>query len=102
LRLNLQAEGIETREAADGVDALAALEAAEADAVISDILMPRMDGYRLCREIRERAALRNLPFIFYTSTYTSPGDEQLAIACGGDRYIRKPAPIQETCARFKS
>jgi signal transduction histidine kinase len=95
LRLNLQAEGIETREAADGVDALAALETAETDAVISDILMPRMDGYRLCREIRGRAALRNLPFIFYTSTYTSPGDEQLAIACGADRYIRKPAPIQE-------
>jgi two-component system sensor histidine kinase/response regulator len=95
LRLNLQAEGVETREAADGVDALAALEVAEVDAVISDILMPRMDGYRLCREIRDRAALRNLPFIFYTSTYTSPGDEQLAIDCGGDRYIRKPAPMHE-------
>jgi signal transduction histidine kinase len=95
LRLNLQAEGIETSEAADGVDALAALEAAQADAVISDILMPRMDGYRLCREIRDHAVLRNLPFIFYTSTYTSPGDERLALACGGDRYIKKPAPIRE-------
>ena len=95
LRLNLQAEGIATCEAADGVDALAALETAQPDAVISDILMPRMDGYRLCREIRGHAALHDLPFIFYTSTYTSPEDERLAMDCGCDRYIRKPAPIQQ-------
>ena len=47
LRINLEGEGIEAVEAADGIEALAALNSGSANAIISDILMPRMDGYRL-------------------------------------------------------
>lgn len=93
LRINLEAEGIETMEAADGVEALAVLGTGEADAIISDILMPRMDGYRLCQEVRRSGAHGQTPFIFYTSTYISPGDEKLALACGADRYLKKPSAI---------
>ncbi len=93
LRLNLEAEGIQTFEAEDGVQALAALERQKADAIISDILMPHMDGYRLCQEVRKHGSLERTPFIFYTSTYTSSGDEKLALDCGADRYIKKPAPL---------
>jgi signal transduction histidine kinase len=93
LRVNLEAEGFETFEAADGLEALAALQSKKAHAIISDILMPRMDGYRLCQEIRKDARLRGIPFIFYTSTYTSPSDQQLAMDCGADRYVKKPAPV---------
>src|SRR5450759_2289608 len=53
---------------AEGVDALALLEHQRVDAVISDVLMPRMDGYRLCHEIRKHARLHELPIIIYTST----------------------------------
>lgn len=95
LRVNLEEEGIQTFEAADGVEALGRLEAEKADAIISDILMPRMDGYRLCQEVRKSKSLETTPFIFYTSTYTSVGDEKLALDCGGDRYIKKPAPLCE-------
>src|SRR5688572_29953435 len=94
LRVMLEAEGFKVSEATDGIAALAALRGEKFDAIISDIFMPRMDGYRLCREIRRDPQLRNLPFIAYTSTYLSPGDEQLAFRSGADRYLRKPASAQ--------
>jgi signal transduction histidine kinase len=93
LRVNLESEGIETVEASDGVEALLALEHQKADAIISDILMPHMDGYVLCQKVRKDSRFEDLPFIFYTSTYTSPGDEKLALDCGADRYIKKPAQV---------
>ena len=93
LRVNLEAEGIQTFEAADGMEALAKLETEKADVIISDILIPRMDGYRFCQEVRRHKTLESIPFIFYTSTYTSTGDEKLALDCGADRYIKKPAPL---------
>ncbi len=95
LRAVLEGEGHEVREAADGVEALDALHHHQADAVISDILMPRMDGYRLCYEIRSDERLRQVPFMFYTSSYTSKGDEKLALEMGADRFLIKPAPAAE-------
>jgi len=92
LRVNLEGEGIQTFEASHGAEALEKLQGEGADAIISDILMPQMDGYRFCQEVRKSKRLEDTPFIFYTSTYTSAGDEQLALDCGGDRYIKKPAP----------
>lgn len=93
LRVNLEGEGIETCEAPDGVEALSALQHVKTDAIISDILMPRMDGYALCRKVRTDGRFKDLPFIFYTSTYTSSSDEKLAMDCGADRYIKKPMAI---------
>jgi CheY-like chemotaxis protein len=95
LRAILESEGHEVTEAADGVDALALLESEPVDAIISDILMPRMDGYRLCYEVRSSDRLRRLPFIFYTSSYTSDSDEKLALAIGGDRFLTKPAAAED-------
>jgi len=85
-------------EAADGVEALAILEREQVDAIISDILMPNMDGYRLCREVRLNKRLSNLPFIVHSSTYDSPADEKLAMEMGVDKYIKKPAPARELAA----
>jgi CheY-like chemotaxis protein len=92
LRVTLEAEGHTTLEAADGVEALQILARETVDAVISDILMPNMDGFRLCHEIRKSERLHALPFIIYTSTYTSPDDMKLAQTIGADKYLMKPAP----------
>jgi signal transduction histidine kinase len=92
LRAQLEAEGQAVLDASDGVEALRVLERKPVDAVISDILMPNMDGFRLCLEIRKSAKFSSLPFILYTSTYDSPEDRQLAQTVGADRYIEKPAP----------
>jgi PAS domain S-box-containing protein len=91
LRLTLESEGYTVFEAADGVVALQVLAREPVDAVISDILMPNMDGYQLCHEVRTHVRLGNLPFIVYSSTYTSPSDEKLTLAMGADRFIRKPS-----------
>ncbi len=92
LRAQLEAEGITVAEAPDGREALAVLHRQSVDAIISDVLMPRMDGFRLCYEVRNAEPSRDLPFIIYTSTYLSAADEKLALELGADRYLRKPAP----------
>ena len=94
LRVAFEAEGHTTIEACDGIVALQILAREKVDAVLSDILMPRMDGYRLCHEIRANDRLRELPIVIYTSTYTSPSDEKLALSLGADKYLKKPAPYE--------
>ncbi|MBI3886950.1 MAG: response regulator [Opitutae bacterium] len=94
LRAQLEAERLTVLEAGDGVEALAVLGHAAVGAVITDILMPRMDGYRLCDAIRSSARWHRLPVVVYTATYTSPSDEKLALEVGADRYLRKPAPAE--------
>ena len=89
----LEAEGHVTVEASDGIEALQILNRENMDAVVSDILMPRMDGYRLCYEIRTAQRLRDLPVVIYTSTYTSAHDEKLALDVGADKYLKKPSPV---------
>ncbi len=93
LRVQLEAEGFEVVEAVDGIDALEVLRREPVDAVLSDILMPRMDGYRLCHEVRKNPTLRSLRFVLYSSTYTSPADVSLGDTVGADQFVAKPAPI---------
>jgi CheY-like chemotaxis protein len=93
LRAQLEAEGFEVVEAVDGLDALEVLTREPVDAVLSDILMPRMDGYRLCHEVRKNRTLRSLRFVLYSSTYTSPADVSLGDTVGADQFVAKPAPI---------
>jgi PAS domain S-box-containing protein/diguanylate cyclase (GGDEF)-like protein len=93
LRAQLEAEGLDVVEAANGVEALDVLAQTTVQGVISDILMPRMDGYRLCLAVRRDPRFGALPFVLYTSTYNSPADRDLATSAGADAYVAKPAPV---------
>ncbi len=94
LRLALEAEGVSIGDAADGIGALELLRDGDFDAVVSDLGMPRMDGYLLFREIRGDPRLRDLPVIAYTNTYLSSwGDERLALRSGADLYLSNSAPV---------
>src|ERR1700722_3234181 len=95
LRAILEEGGHCAIEAADGVEALALLAKVGADAIISDILMPRMDGYLLCYEIRNDKRFRHMPFIIYTATFTSPSNATLGSEVGADLFLIKPLPGQE-------
>lgn len=94
LRAQLESEGHSVVDAINGVEALKILDRNGVDGVVSDILMPDMDGYRLCLEIRKKEKTCGLPFIFYTSTYSSPQDQQLAKTVGADNYLSKPASTE--------
>ncbi|HEX7720320.1 MAG TPA: PAS domain-containing protein, partial [Woeseiaceae bacterium] len=78
-------------EAEDGTEALTKARQNRPDLVISDLLMPVMDGYTLLRQWRADAELRSIPFVVYTATYTEPQDERLALDLGADAFIVKPA-----------
>lgn len=94
LRAQLEAEGYDVLEACDGVEALEVLSRHPVAAVISDILMPGMDGYRLCDEIRKSDAFGAVPVIIYTATYTSPSDRERSMRLGADLFIKKPASTE--------
>ena len=86
-------EGHLARTAADGEQALAILEAEPIDAVISDLMMPLVDGYQLCHKIRSDARLDDVPVIIYSGTLISAASEALATNLGAVRFLRKPAPL---------
>ncbi|HMP75600.1 MAG TPA: ATP-binding protein [Kiritimatiellia bacterium] len=86
----LEASGHTVRSAPNGREALRAAHEQVPDLVISDIMMPEMDGYALCRAMKSDPALAAIPFVFYSATYTTPPDQQLALELGGARFLVKP------------
>ena len=91
LKILLEGNGYQITLVKNGNEALEAAHSNTPDLIISDILMPGMDGFALCRECKKDSQLKDIPFIFYTATYTDPKDEQFALSLGAVRFIRKPS-----------
>lgn len=89
LRRLIQSTGYRARVAANGKLALAEIEQRKPHLVLSDIVMPEMNGYELCRAIKANPELRDIPVILVTSL-TDPKDIIRGIECGADNFIRKP------------
>lgn len=86
----LQGSGFEVQCAANGVEALDLARQAPPDLLITDLLMPKMDGFELCRQFQREPALATTPILVYTATYLEPEDERLALSLGATRFLIKP------------
>jgi PAS domain S-box-containing protein len=89
----LKRKNITVIAAGDGRQALEIAEKDKPDLVVSDILMPVMDGFTLCRSWKKNPALNSIPFLFYTATYTDEKDEAYAMSLGAKKFLRKPMPL---------
>lgn len=90
LRAVLQGSGYRVMEAADAIQALDAARSDPPDVVISDVAMPGMDGFELCRAWTRDAELCRIPFVFYSAIYLEPVHQRFAMELGARRYILKP------------
>ena len=98
LRLYLEKEGFSVISANDGEAALAAFKSEEPDMVLLDIMLPKLDGWQVCREIRK---FSDTPIIML-SAKGETFDKVLGLELGADDYVTKPFDTKEIVARIKS
>jgi PAS domain S-box-containing protein len=101
LQVLLTGYGYVVESAHHGAEGLAKARQTPPDIIISDLLMPVMDGYTLLRQWKSDERLRNIPFVVYTATYTAPEDEELAMSLGADAFLIKPLEPEEFIARIR-
>ncbi len=98
LKFNLSKEGYDTLEALDGVTGLNLALSEEPNLVLLDVMLPGMDGFEVCRKIRERSAV---PIIMLTAREEEV-DKVLGLELGADDYMTKPFSVRELTARVKA
>jgi len=99
LRRSLQFNGYEVETAADGAEALARVPAARPDAIVMDVMMPRLDGLETTRALR--AAGSDLPILVLTAR-DAVGDRVDGLDAGADDYLTKPFALEELLARLRA
>lgn len=100
LSIVLQKEGYRVITAANGVEALSQLEQEPAEIVISEIMLPMMDGFELVKRIRSNPDLKSLYIIIVTARIKD-GDRAQALETGADDYITKPFSFSELLTRVR-
>jgi two-component system response regulator MprA len=95
----LRANGFDVQLANDGTEALAKVDAAQPDAVVLDVLMPRLDGFAVCRSLR--AGGRMVPILMLTAREAVP-DRVAGLEAGADDYLVKPFALEELLARVRA
>lgn len=89
LKNELVSRGFRVNIAGDGVEALSSARSEPPDLILSDVLMPGMDGFTLCREIRTHPELSSIPIVLRTVTFISEEDRRFALRIGANAYIDK-------------
>lgn len=96
LRMYLERQGCEDIvTASNGVEGLEMARQYVPDLIISDALMPQMDGFQFLRAVKTDPALSDIPFIFYSAVYIGDKEEELALSLGAEAFIAKPKEPEE-------
>ncbi|MBE7020411.1 MAG: response regulator transcription factor [Ruminococcaceae bacterium] len=99
LKFNLEKEGYKTRQAFDGEEGLNLAKAEDFDLVLLDVMLPKMDGFQVLRELR--AVKKSIPILLVTAREDEI-DKVLGLELGADDYITKPYSVRELIARIKA
>jgi CheY-like chemotaxis protein len=95
LNVALTFKGYPVVTATNGQEALECIAVERPSLVITDILMPKMDGYALAQRLRTDPKTKNIPIIFLSATYVTPQDKEFALKLGAVRFIEKPVDTEE-------
>ena len=98
LKINLQKEGYVVFEAYDGEEAVSKAMVVEPDLILLDVMLPKLDGFSVCKKIREKSSV---PILMLTAREEEL-DKVLGLELGADDYITKPFSIRELMARIKA
>jgi PAS domain S-box-containing protein len=101
-RLRFEDAGYTVSTAADGLEALALVRREPPDAVVSDVMMPRADGFALCQLLRRDPALAHIPVVLVSAHYGEEEDRKLARRAGANHLIARTAALDETLAALRS
>lgn len=89
-------------EAQNGYEALEKVETESPGLIISDIMIPEMDGFMFIRKVKNKEKTKDIPFIFYTSSFVSDEDQELGSLLGAVRFLRKPLKSDELLGHIAS
>jgi CheY-like chemotaxis protein len=95
LEVTLRFQGYEVLSAHNGQEALDILEEEAPALIITDILMPKLDGFSFVQELRRNPKTQNIPVIFLSATYVTPEDRNFAMSLGASRFIEKPIDTED-------
>ncbi len=98
LKINLQREGYVVFEAYDGEEAVSKAMTVEPDLILLDVMLPKLDGFSVCKKIREKSSV---PILMLTAREEEL-DKVLGLELGADDYITKPFSVRELMARVKA
>jgi CheY-like chemotaxis protein len=94
LDATLKFKGFRVATASNGEEALKLVQQERPAMIITDILMPRMDGFSLVHRLRLNPQTRDIPVVFLSATYVAPEDKEFALSLGITRFIEKPVDME--------
>ena len=95
LEVTLRFKGYSVITARNGEEALEVISKTRPVLIITDILMPKMDGYAFIQKLRVNPDTRSIPVVFLSATYVTPEDKQFALSLGAARFMEKPIDTED-------
>ena len=96
----MQSHGHRVLKAKTGIDALDVVRTQNPDAIVSDVMLPRLDGFALCRRLREDPSFVHLPVLLHSFRVEGPKYEAFAAEVGAQRFFPRGSTLEELVATF--